>query len=100
VVGQTWSSIYLGGRLMKRYQLPLSEICQWGKLGLALLATLAAVAALHVSQLYLPHGAASMLTGLAMFALVYLVAARVILREEYGYVMRALSRGSLGRKPA
>ncbi len=100
VVGQTWSSIYLGGRLMKRYQLPLSEICQWGKLGLALLATLAAVAALHVSQLYLPHGAASMLTGLAVFSLVYLVAARVILREEYGYVMRALSRGSLGRKPA
>jgi hypothetical protein len=36
------------------------------------------------------------LAGLAVFALVYAIAARVILREEYGYVMRAILR----KKPA
>jgi O-antigen/teichoic acid export membrane protein len=92
VVGQTWSSFYLGTRVLKRYQLPLSELCQWSKLGLALLASLTGVAALHVSQLYLPHSAVSMLLGLLIFALVYAIAARLILREEYGYVMRALRR--------
>jgi hypothetical protein len=92
VVGQTWSSFYLGTRVLKRYQLPLSELCQWSKLGLALLASLTGVAALHVSQLYLPHSAVSMLLGLLIFALVYGIAARLILREEYGYVMRALRR--------
>jgi len=29
---------------------------------------------------------------LAAFALVYVIAARLILREEYGYLVRALSR--------
>ena len=33
VVGQTWTSFYLGSRVLKRYRLPLSELCQWGKLG-------------------------------------------------------------------
>jgi O-antigen/teichoic acid export membrane protein len=92
VVGQTWSSFYLGTRVLKRYQLPLSELCQWSKLGLALLASLTGVAALHVSQLFLPPSAPSMLLGLVIFALVYAIAARLILREEYGYVMRALRR--------
>lgn len=100
VVGQFLSSIYLGRIVLKRYNLPLSELCQWSKLGLALLASLASVAALHASQVYLPPGAGSMLTGLIVFAVVYLVAARLILREEYGYVMRAISRGNLGRKAA
>ncbi len=40
--------------------------------------------------------AAGMLAGLTVFGLVYLIAARLILREEYGYVMRAILR----RKPA
>lgn len=100
VVGQTWSSFYLGTRVLKRYRLPLSELCQWSKLGLAMLASLTGVAALHVSQMYLPHSAAGMLIGLGVFALVYTIAARLILREEYGYVMRALARKEADRKPA
>jgi O-antigen/teichoic acid export membrane protein len=92
VVGQTWSSFYLGTRVLKRYQLPLSELCQWSKLGLAMLASLVGIAALHVSQLYLPRSAVGMLSGLVAFALVYTIAARLILREEYGYVLRALRR--------
>lgn len=92
VVGQTWSSFYLGARTLKRFQLPLRELCQWSKLGLALLASLAGVAALHVSTHYLPDDASGMLAGLAIFALVYVIAARLILREEYGYVMRAILR--------
>ncbi|HEV7605796.1 MAG TPA: oligosaccharide flippase family protein [Steroidobacteraceae bacterium] len=92
VIGQSWTSIYLGKRVLTRYQLPLAELCQWDKLGLALAASLVAIAALHVSQLYLPHSPAGMLAGVAIFALVYAAAARIILREEYGYVMRALMR--------
>jgi O-antigen/teichoic acid export membrane protein len=91
VVGQTWTSFYLGTRVLKRYGLPLSELCQWGKLGLALAASLVALAAMHATQLY-AHGVAGLLASLAVFALVYAAAARVILREEYGYVMRALVR--------
>ena len=90
VVGQTWTSIYLGSRVLKRYQLPLSELCQWGKLGLALAASLVALAALHASQLYLPQTPLGMRgRRRASSALVYAIAARIILREEYGYVMRA-----------
>ncbi|HUQ11771.1 MAG TPA: oligosaccharide flippase family protein [Steroidobacteraceae bacterium] len=92
VVGQTWSSFYLGTRVLKRYGLPVSELCQWNKLGLALLASLAGIAALHVAMLYLPASPAGMLAGLTAFCLVYLIAARLILREEYGYVMRAIVR--------
>ena len=92
VVGQTWTSIYLGSRVLKRYGLPLSELCQWGKLGLALAASLVALAAMHATQLYVPRGLAGLLASLAAFALVYAIAARVILREEYGYVMRAILR--------
>jgi O-antigen/teichoic acid export membrane protein len=96
IVGQTWTSIYLGSRVLKRYSLPLSELCQWGKLGLALGSSLVAIAALHATQMYLPGTAVGALAGLAVFALVYAIAARVILREEYGYVMRAILR----KKPA
>jgi O-antigen/teichoic acid export membrane protein len=92
VAGQAWSSIYLGSRVLRRYQLPLSGLCDWGKLGLALLATLVGIAAVHLSQLYLAGMSWRMLAGLGVFALVYGVAARIILREEYGYVMRALRR--------
>ena len=99
VVGQFWSSIYLGSRLLKRYQLPLAQLCHWNKLGLAMLASLVAVAALHVSQIYLQHTALGRLAGLAVFALVYLSAARLILHEEYGYLMRALGRTG-GRRTA
>jgi hypothetical protein len=92
VIGQTWSSFYLGARTLKRYQLPVSQLCQWNKLGLALLASLAGIAAVHVSMHYLPSTPAGMLAGLTVFGLVYLIAARLILREEYSYVMRAILR--------
>jgi hypothetical protein len=42
--------------------------------------------------LYVPQGIAGLLASLAAFALVYAVAARIILREEYSYVMRAILR--------
>jgi len=92
VVGQAWSSIYLGSRVLRRFQLPLSELCDWSKLGLALLATLVGIAAVHVSQIYLAAMPWRLLAGLGVFLVVYTIAARVILREEYGYVMRALRR--------
>jgi hypothetical protein len=78
--------------VLKRFQLPLSELCQWSKLGLALASALVALAALHASQLYLPSTSFGMLAGVAVFGLVYTLAARIILREEYGYVMRAILR--------
>ena len=92
VVGQTWTSFYLGSRVLKRYNLPLSELCQWGKLGLALAASLVALAAMYATQRYLPPNAIGTLAALAAFAIVYAIAARIILREEYGYVMRAILR--------
>ena len=97
VVGQLWTSIYLGRRILQRYRLPLSELCQWDKLGLAFAASLLALAALHGTLMALPHVPLSALAGLAAFALVYALAARLIMREEYGYIVRALSRR---RKPA
>jgi O-antigen/teichoic acid export membrane protein len=92
VIGQFVASIYVGARVLKRYRLPLSELCQWGKLGLALVTSLVAIAALHASQRYLPGGPAGVLAALSIFVLVYGLGARVILREEYGYVMRAILR--------
>jgi O-antigen/teichoic acid export membrane protein len=89
VIGQTWTSVYLGARVLKKYHLPLAELCQWHKLGLALLASLAGMAAMHVTQGYLPS-AAGAAASVSVFAVVYAIAARLILREEYGYVMRVL----------
>ncbi len=57
-----------------------------------MLASLVGIAALHVSQHYLPGTSWGWIAGLAAFGLVYLVAVRLILREEYGYVMRILRR--------
>jgi len=91
VAGQAWTSLYLGRRLLKRYGLPLSELCQWDKLGLALAASLVALAALVGTQSTL-GGTTGSLAGLAVFAIVYAIAARLILREEYGYIVRALTR--------
>ena len=92
LIGQTWTSVYLGSRVLKRLKLPLSELCQWSKLGLALASSLVALAALHISQLYLASTPLGMVAGVAVFGLVYASAARIILREEYGYVMRAILR--------
>ncbi len=97
VAGQMWTSIYLSRRVMQRYQLPLSDLMEWNKLGLALAASLVALAALHGAMMWLPHMRISALVGLAVFGAVYALAARLILKEEYGYLMRALARR---RKPA
>jgi hypothetical protein len=43
-------------------------------------------------------GRAGVFAGLALFAIVYAVAARLILREEYGYIVRALARRPVFRK--
>ena len=76
VVGQTWTSFYLGSRVLKRYKLPLSELCQWSKLGLALAASVVALAAMYAALMYLPRHALGTLAALAVFALVYAIAAR------------------------
>ena len=49
-------------------------------------------ALLHATLLALPDGPSSLLAGVAVFAVAYALAARFILREEYGYVMRAFTR--------
>ena len=92
VVGQMWSGYYLGRRVMLRYRVPAAEIFQWRKFGLALLAAGLALGLMHATLEWLPGGPPSLLAGLAMFAVVYALAARFILREEYGYVMRAFTR--------
>lgn len=92
VIGQFWASFHLGVRLVRRFGIPVSEVCQWNKLGLALLAAMTGIAAMHVARSWLPDTAAGALASVVVFAGVYLVAARLILREEYGYVMRAILR--------
>ncbi|HTU65788.1 MAG TPA: oligosaccharide flippase family protein, partial [Steroidobacteraceae bacterium] len=91
VVGQMWTSVYLGRRLMKRFGLSLGDLVEWGKLGLALAASAVALAAMYGVSTYL-DGPIGTVAGLIVYGVVYLVAARVILREEYGYIMRALTR--------
>jgi hypothetical protein len=55
-----------------------------------MLASLAGVGAMHVTRAYLPDSAPGSLGSALVFALVYVIAARLILREEYGYVLRAI----------
>ena len=87
-----WTGYFLCRRVMSRYGVPLASIYQWRKLGLALLASLLALGVLHGLLGWLPHGATAGLLALLAFALTYTLAARFILREEYGYVMRAFLR--------
>ena len=94
VVGQMWT-VYLprARACSSAIGLPLSELCQWGKLGLALLASLVALAAHARARMSCAaDGARGHVAALAVFALVYVIAARIILREEYGYMMRAFTR--------
>jgi O-antigen/teichoic acid export membrane protein len=92
VAGQMWSGFYLGRRVMQRYKVPLSAIYQWRKFWLSILASALALAAMHAAIEYLPHTALSAAAGVVLFGIVYTVAARFILSEEYGYVLRALTR--------
>jgi O-antigen/teichoic acid export membrane protein len=91
VVGQLWTAWYLGRRVMVRYKVPLGEIFQWRKFGLALAASFFALAVMHGTMALLPEGMVATLAGLGVFAAVYVIAARFILREEYGYVVRAFT---------
>jgi hypothetical protein len=72
-------------------------LCQWDKLGLALAASLVALAAMYGAETAI-DGTAGTLAGLGVFAVVYAIAARLILREEYGYIVRALSRRPVSLK--
>jgi O-antigen/teichoic acid export membrane protein len=92
VVGQLWTGYYLGRRVMARFGVPLSAIYQWRKLGLALLASVFALAMMHGALTWLPDNFLRPLFALSIFAAVYALAARFILREEYGYVVRAFTR--------
>jgi O-antigen/teichoic acid export membrane protein len=92
VVGQLWTAWYLGKRVMTRYQVPLAEIFPWRKFGLSLAASLFALAVMHGTISVMPEGIVSTLAGLGIFAAVYVIAARFILREEYGYVVRAFTQ--------
>ncbi len=93
IVGQTWTSFYLGRRVLKKFSLPLSQLCQWRKLSLTLAGSLLALAALHAVMPLVANGLPALLTGLAVFALVYGVSARLLLDEEWAYLLRALGRG-------
>jgi len=92
VAGQMWSGWYLGRRVMTRYRVPVSEIFQWRKFALSFLAAALALALMHATLTWLPDGPPSLLAGVAVFAVAYALAARFILREEYGYVLRAFTR--------
>jgi hypothetical protein len=47
---------------------------------------------MHGIMTVMPDGIVSSLVGLGIFSAVYVIAARFILREEYGYVVRAFMR--------
>jgi O-antigen/teichoic acid export membrane protein len=96
VVGQYWTGYYLARRVMSRYRIPLAEVYQWRKFMLALLSAGLALACMHGVLGWLPgllhDRGASVAAALAAFALVYGLAARFIMREEYGYLVRAFTR--------
>jgi hypothetical protein len=92
VISTIWTAYYLCRRVMARYDVPLSEVFDWRKLGFSLAAALLALAAMHGVLLWLPHSHVGTMLGLVLFAAVYTLAARFILREEYGYVIRAFTR--------
>jgi O-antigen/teichoic acid export membrane protein len=92
VAGQMWSGFYLGRRVMQRYKVPLGEIYQWKKFWLSILASALALGAMHAAIEYLPRTALSAALAVLLFGVVYTVAARFILSEEYGYVLKALTR--------
>ena len=84
-------------RVMLRYRVPAAEIFHWRKLALSFAASLLALATMHGALAWLPRTHVSLAAGAGgCSAPVYALAARFILREEYGYVVRAFTR----RRPA
>jgi O-antigen/teichoic acid export membrane protein len=92
VAGQMWTGYYMARRVLLRYGVPLAEIFQWRKFALSVLASTLALGILHGLLSWLPDSPLSTLLALGVFGLVYVIAARFIMREEYGYVMRAFTR--------
>jgi len=92
VVSNLWSGFYLGRRVMLRYRVPLSEIFHWRKLAFSFAASLLALACMHGVLVLLPRSHVNLALALVTFGAVYTLAARFILREEYGYVVRAFIR--------
>lgn len=92
VVSNLWTGYYLGRRVLKRYDIALAELFQWRKFALALLTSGVALALMHSALTWMPRTHLALAAGLALFTAIYAVAARFILDEEYGYVVRAFSR--------
>jgi len=92
VVSNLWSGFYLGRRVMLRYRVPVSEIFHWRKLAFSFAASLLALACMHGVLMLLPRSHVNLALALVTFGAVYTLAARFILREEYGYVVRAFIR--------
>ena len=92
VVSNLWSGFYLGRRVMLRYRVPVAEIFHWRKLAFSFAASLLALACMHGVLVLLPRSHVNLALALVTFGAVYALAARFILREEYGYVVRAFIR--------
>jgi O-antigen/teichoic acid export membrane protein len=100
VLSQAWVAVFLGRRVKVRFNIPVSQLCEWNKLGLALTATLIAFVVLHASQLLLPDSLASGLLGACLYGLVYFLATRHFLRSEYEYIRDGLREKLLRRARA
>jgi hypothetical protein len=87
-----WSGFYQGRRAMRRYGVSVGGIFLWRKFVLALLASMLALALMHGTLTWLSHSVMGVLLSLGLFAAVYCVSARFILREEFDYVVRAVLR--------
>jgi hypothetical protein len=55
-------------------------------------ASLGALAVMHAIITTMPRAPLNVIGALAVFAIVYSIAVRLILREEYDYIVRALRR--------
>jgi O-antigen/teichoic acid export membrane protein len=92
VASQVWSGYYLGRRVMARYRVPASGLFHWRKLAWSLFASLLSLGLMHGALAWLPRNLPVLAAGLGLFCGVYALAARVILHEEYDYLMRAFNR--------
>jgi hypothetical protein len=70
----------------------VAEIFHWRKLAFSFAASLLALACMHGVLVLLPRSHVNLALALVTFGAVYALAARFILREEYGYVVRAFIR--------
>lgn len=90
VAGQAWVAIYLGRKVMFRYELPLGQLCEWRKLGWILLAGLLAIGTLHLSQQPWPDSPAGTGFGVLVFLAVYTIIVWLAPIDEFHYVLNGL----------